>query len=752
VVGGGGPIVRRVAFAADGGFTLGVGTVAGKGDEPPPIVKSFRLDDAELKQLPVDRIVWRRSIDGAGDWSVAVTPNRRRLQLARGAARAGFIDLDPVVQGRAVCWCFLADAVGVPFAIAVGTDVQNAIFIHQLTAEGPAPLRRMFRDHADVVVSLGASPDGRWLASSSLDRTVKLWSLEGLRAIDGVFSAETIWGAVFEAKEQGAAVLATVPAGVAAHRGLRVGDRITRLRRASPADGKAVETIDDPRGVVAALASIPPWQTVVLSVSRDGQPLKEPILVVPGWEPVVSLYVDGRGEWAYWTPQGFYNASVDGDRLFGWQINRGPAERPDFFLADQFRDQLERPNVLRRLLEAGSLLEALRLAGVNDGKGDGDRIEGLAARVPKVTLTEPRDAASIPAGGVVRIVAEIEFPDAASVDRYEARATTNGYPAEQVLSERMGNRRRVEWRTTPPDAWNRVSVEVAGVDGDRETIRAGDAVLVHAAVDKPRRRLHLLTLAVGAYPAKELRLDFPVVDAKSLVETLSRRSGAFYELGEVRSLADGEVTRMGVEGAVDDLLRRLRSADQNDLLMVFVAGHGVAFGADYFLIPPVALPGDLNEETVRSVGIPWSEFRRLNGARCRKVFLLDTCYAGNVLEAESLDDAKARVRPLQRDQALVVSATDVNQSALEFTSFGHGAFTKVLLDALDGKADGSMRSAGEAVGVDARRDGSIDLAEAVRYVELEVPRLTARLQTPKTNPLDLLDLIDLPLVRVDAKP
>ena len=70
---------------------------------------------------------------------------------------------------------------------------------------------------------------------------------------------------------------------------------------------------------------------------------------------VGDAFVGTKGEWAFWTPEGYYDASMNGYRLFGWQINRGVNRLPNFYRADQFYRELERPRVMERLLPAGSL-------------------------------------------------------------------------------------------------------------------------------------------------------------------------------------------------------------------------------------------------------------------------------------------------------------------------------------------------------------------------------------------------------------
>ncbi len=83
--------------------------------------------------------------------------------------------------------------------------------------------------------------------------------------------------------------------------------------------------------------------------------MKAAIAVVPAWEPLVTLYVDARGEWAAFTPEGYFNSSAaEGADLFGWQINVGPAITPEFRIALDLSKEFEREDLLRELLSAGS--------------------------------------------------------------------------------------------------------------------------------------------------------------------------------------------------------------------------------------------------------------------------------------------------------------------------------------------------------------------------------------------------------------
>ena len=81
---------------------------------------------------------------------------------------------------------------------------------------------------------------------------------------------------------------------------------------------------------------------------------------------------------------------MNGYRLFGWQVNRGLHALPDFYRADQFYKKLERPDVLDRLLPAGSLREAFRQAAAAPPKTElHEVLPQQIAATPRVTILSP---------------------------------------------------------------------------------------------------------------------------------------------------------------------------------------------------------------------------------------------------------------------------------------------------------------------------------------------------------------------------
>ena len=116
--------------------------------------------------------------------------------------------------------------------------------------------------------------------------------------------------------------------------------------------------------------------------------------------PLLSLFLAGS-EWIAWTPQGYYAASLGGEQLMGWHVNNGSDRMASYYPASQFRKTLFRPDVVRRLLDAGSTERALELADRERGQVT-DVTEVAKVLPPKVRLVSPeRSGVKLAQGGIV---------------------------------------------------------------------------------------------------------------------------------------------------------------------------------------------------------------------------------------------------------------------------------------------------------------------------------------------------------------
>ena len=107
---------------------------------------------------------------------------------------------------------------------------------------------------------------------------------------------------------------------------------------------------------------------------------------------LVEMFVAGD-EWIAWTPQGYYAASFAGERLMGWHINRGPETMSDYYPATHFHKSLYRPDVIRRLLDAGDLSKAIELA--DRERNEQTQVIRLTDILPaEVKITAPRSRTS----------------------------------------------------------------------------------------------------------------------------------------------------------------------------------------------------------------------------------------------------------------------------------------------------------------------------------------------------------------------
>ena len=490
-----------------------------------------------------------------------------------------------------------------------------------------------------------------------------------------------------------------------------MGDVVTAIRW--PAD-RENQTENRPAAILEKLRTLP-WMTqVVFEVSRGGA-ARPPFQLLPAWQPLATLFVSTGGEWAFWTPEGYYDSSINGYHLFGWQVNRGLQVLPDFYRADQFYKKLERPDVIDRLLPAGSLREAFREAKAAPPKTElHEVLPAQIAATPRVKILSPASGVTVE-GDSTLVKAVVMVPADRKLIRAKVFANGVVAPEQKQLGERNvagGKEVTYEWKVPlPKDERNLIQV-IVGTDAP--TAAFSDVLVERSVIaPTPPPRLYLVVLGINKYGDPDIQpLGYSVADAEAVAAEIRSASKGLYTLDKAVVLTNQAVTPKKWRETVEQLKTSFQDARPDDLIVFFLAGHGLVDEKThkYYFVGHDFKLSDL-EKGVYTDCLSWDDFRWLGDIPCRKLVMLDTCYSG-AIQPPRAGDLKNAVRQLQDDVVFTVTAATGEQRSAEKASWGHGAFTKCLLEALAGN------------GPTERGVRIVTLDDVIAYVKRSVPKLT----------------------------
>ncbi|MBS0202279.1 MAG: caspase family protein [Planctomycetes bacterium] len=691
------------------------------------------LDDAGLKEVEQPGTLRHQDAD-CGSWTLQRQRMKRdaqgvdqldnsgferRVNLLQNQQLRGTITLDPDFQGplRSHCW-IASPGAAEPYAIALGTEDQNGIYIYSLPGpDQPARLLRYFRDHVGAVTSLSVSADRRLLMSSSLDQTVKLWSLDQLNTAPDMFRNRPAWGADFVI-DQGQLVARNVlPVGIAARRGIREGDTIQSIIFVDY-DGKPPRRLTVAADMLQALMTREIYKEVHLIWAPNGPPGGRRI--VPAWEPIATYFVDRHDEWVLFTPEGVFDASAaEGPVLLGWQYNRGRGFDPEVIEAGELIKELQKPDQLKQmLLGANPIPVQLNVDTASAGRPE---IKILA---PK--LTDP----ATPADQPIPFAARIEYPpqtDPATL-LHVVYVNSQSVPVIPGIVEPMPNRpgwkqQTITAQIQPTLPLNSIRVSTATRDEPDKLYREAVSWTEARPMNKPGRyQLHLISISCQEYsrsgffpPLKKTKADGDAIRDEFL-----RQAGSYFDIGQIWRLDDTKtaVRRTEIQRQLSAVMKELKDVSSNDLLVIFLSGHGHAAQGRYRFVP--STPAFTSDAQVLADGVCMSDFDDICALGCRTIFLVDTCRAGDIAESlnRMFDEARQK-------SVLVVSATSQRQKAEELKSGPLTVFTSYLVSGLRGVADGHANT--DRLGP---QDQVVQFSELVGYVEEQVPLYTARRQRP----------------------
>lgn len=230
-----------------------------------------------------------------------------------------------------------------------------------------------------------------------------------------------------------------------------------------------------------------------------------------------------------------------------------------------------------------------------------------------------------------------------------------------------------------------------------------------------------VVIGISDYRTDGLDLRYADRDAQAIRDFLVEKGG--FRADRVRALSNQGATHQEIRTA---LFNFLAATQPDDLVLVFLAGHGVqdAINPDNFFF----LAHDSDVSNLGGTAIPMWDLSNVMDFTIRAQRILvfaDTCHSGAVLGRGGASDGKnlnffnKYLEVLARKKGrLVLTASQAHESSLETTKLGHGVFTHSILLGLGGLAD------------DNPTDGVVTAAELVDYVRAKVPEDTAGEQHP----------------------
>jgi formylglycine-generating enzyme required for sulfatase activity len=226
------------------------------------------------------------------------------------------------------------------------------------------------------------------------------------------------------------------------------------------------------------------------------------------------------------------------------------------------------------------------------------------------------------------------------------------------------------------------------------------------------RRRHALVVGIDDYAGTGFpSLGYAVADARAVAKILIERYG--FEQEHVRLLLDEDATKVGFEAALEDWACDDERVGDEDLFVLFFAGHGETRsgrrGSRGYLAPADGQRGEW------STLLGMDQFEGVSELIPAKhaLFILDCCFGGLAVTRSAPPVAAGLTNRARQ----AISAGTAKQTVQDAGGGGHSVFTGALLDALQGSAD-----------LDG--DQVVTFGELFNHVGREVERKTEQRQTP----------------------
>lgn len=194
-----------------------------------------------------------------------------------------------------------------------------------------------------------------------------------------------------------------------------------------------------------------------------------------------------------------------------------------------------------------------------------------------------------------------------------------------------------------------------------------------------RPDLHVLAIGIDNYE-KLSELQFAVKDMNDFVNAVAQKINKPYKNIHIKTLSDNQAYKQSIEDHLETLSSNV---EDNDFTFIYFAGHGKKDYHDRFYLAPI----NADEKKLMSTCISQEQFNMyIDNIPGKVIAFIDACYSGSLLRSgNTMDDVIEQMNFARPGRYIYVSSSS-DIVAIEKNELGNGAFTKALVEAINGQA------------------------------------------------------------------
>jgi WD40 repeat protein len=531
---------------------------------------------------------------------------------------------------------------------------------------------RSFQVDRAAVSSVAFSPDGKQILAG-VDSEVHLWDVasgQEIRSVQGQYGS--VYSVAFS--PDGKQILSGMKLWDAAN-GQEIrsfqghSDRVSSV--AFSPDGKQIRSGSDDNTTrlwdaatgkeLARFIGFSGSDTQITAATRD--------IAVEVVEDASSI----EGEWLSITPDGYYNASPRGDRYVNVRVGDTVSG------IDSYRSVFYNPEVVEA-----------RLNGLPDpdSKAVVTLQEATSFFPPTVTvqardITTTANATSISVSvsdqnQPIKIIKIIVNGRLLGQDELSSVSGTQGLTAERTSLIVTDNLKEVAFNLPVTLDPGENLIEVMAFNGYTDT-RQNTSVTWQTNQRLPPPNLWILAIGVNQYDDPGIQsLNYCVADAQGIIASFKAQEGKRYAKVNTLLIADNAPITPTVKN-IRENLTWLDQAGPRDVILLFLAGHGITEGKNFYFVPKDgALKTRTSIDTTKAISD--TDILSVLDAPGNRLIFIDACHSGGV-------DANRMTRALMESNGLVFTASQGDERSTEFADLdrGHGIFTYSIMQGLSGR-------------------------------------------------------------------